>query len=59
MPTTLLEQAKATRDLAGRARRLAAEMTNDAEKARLIRHAEELEAQAADLEQRAADMRPE
>ena len=54
MSRTLLEQAEASRDLARRARRLAEELTNDADKARLRRHAEELEAQAADLQKRAA-----
>ncbi len=59
MPITLMKQAEASRDLARRARRLANEMTNDADKARLMRHADELDAQAADLERRAqADMRP-
>jgi hypothetical protein len=59
VPATLREQASASRDLARRARRLANEMTNDADKARLMRHADELDAQAADLERRAqADMRP-
>jgi hypothetical protein len=57
MPTTLLQQAEASRDLARRARRLADEMTSDADKARLLRHADELDAQAADLEQRAAGRR--
>ena len=54
MSRTLLEQAEASRDLARRARRLAGELTNDADKARLLRHAEEPEAQAADLQKRAA-----
>ena len=54
MSRTLLEQAEASRDLARRARRLAEELSNDADKARLLRHAEELEAQAADLRKRAA-----
>ena len=57
MPTTLRQQAEASRDLARRARRLAGEVTSEADKARLLRHADELEAQAADLEQRAAGMR--
>ena len=51
--TALRQQAEASRDLARRARRLAGEMTEEADKARLLRHAEELEAQAADLERRA------
>jgi hypothetical protein len=52
-----MKQAEASRDLARRARRLANEMTNDADKTRLMRHADELEVQAADLEQKAqADM---
>jgi len=54
-----MKQAEASRDLARRARRLADEMTNEADKARLMRHADELDTQAADLEQRAqAAMRP-
>ena len=57
MPQTLLQQAEASRDLARRARRLAEEMTSEADKTRLLRHADELDAQAADLEKRAADMR--
>ena len=57
MPRTLLQQAEANRDLARRARRLADEMTNEADKARLLRHADELDAQAADLERRAAGRR--
>ncbi len=56
MPRTLLQQAEASRDLARRARRLADEMTNDADKARLLRHATELDAQAADQEKRAAEL---
>ena len=57
MPTTLKKQAEASRDLARRARRLADEMSREADKARLMRHADELDAQAADLEQRAAGVR--
>lgn len=53
MSTTLRQQAEASRDLARRARRLAAELAQEADRARLLRHAEELEAQAADLERRA------
>jgi hypothetical protein len=56
MPATLLHQAEKSRDLARRARRLADDMTNEADKARLMRHADELDAQAADLEQRSAAM---
>jgi hypothetical protein len=58
MPATLLRQAEASRDLARRARRLAAEMTREADKARLLRHADELDAQATELEGRAAAKRP-
>jgi hypothetical protein len=53
MTRTLLEQAEASRDLARRARRLAGELTAEADRQRLQRHAEELEAQAAELERRA------
>jgi hypothetical protein len=45
-----LEQAAATRDLARRARRLAQALTLDADRARLLQYAEELEEQAARLE---------
>jgi hypothetical protein len=45
-----LEQAAAKRDLARRARRLARELTLDADRARLLQYAEELEEQAKRLE---------
>ena len=47
---SLLEQAAATRDLARRARRLAQGLTPDADRARLLQYAEELEEQANRLE---------
>jgi hypothetical protein len=46
----LLGQAEATRDLARRARRLANTVVGDADKARLLRHAEDLEQQAARMQ---------
>ena len=46
----LMGQAEATRDLARRARRLAASMVDDSDKSRLLRHAEDLERQAARME---------
>jgi hypothetical protein len=55
MPRTLLKQAEASRDLARRARRLAGQLTSEADRQRLLRHAEELDNQAADLERRAAE----
>ena len=55
MAVKLSDQAIATRDLAKRARRLAGTLTIPDEAARLRRHADELEAQAADLDRRAKD----
>lgn len=46
-----LEQAAATRDLARRARRLSQALTLDADRARLLQYAEELEEQAKRLEE--------
>jgi hypothetical protein len=51
-------QAQASRDLARRARRLAESLDEPAEKARLIRYAEELETQAARLERDVGGFRP-
>jgi hypothetical protein len=51
MPSTLTDQATATRDLARRARRLAGTLTIADDTDRLLRYAEELEAQAVDLDQ--------
>jgi hypothetical protein len=53
--TNLPNQAIATRDLAKRARRLATALTGADDIARLLRYAEELEAQAVDLDRRAAE----
>jgi hypothetical protein len=47
------EQAIAVRDLAKRARRLAGTLTTSDDIARLLRYADELEAQAADMDRRA------
>jgi hypothetical protein len=55
MPNTLTEQAANTRDLARRARRLATTLTTPEDVARLLGYAEELEAQAADLDRRAKE----
>ena len=52
-PAKPSEQAIAVRDLAKRARRLAGTLTVADDVARLLRYADELEAQAADLERRA------
>jgi hypothetical protein len=57
MPQTLLKQAESTRDLARRARKLAEELTAEPDRQRLRRHAEDLEAQAAELERRASMQR--
>lgn len=52
---TLLDRASGLRGLVGRARRLATKLPSDAERHRLLRHAEELEEQALRFEQDAAD----
>ena len=49
------DQAIATRDLAKRARRLARTLTTADDIARLLRYADELETQAADLDRRAKE----
>lgn len=46
------DQATASRDLAKRARRLAGTLTAAEDVARLLRYADELDAQAADLDMR-------
>ena len=53
MPQTadVPEQLRAIRDLARRARRLAPGLSVDADRQRLLKHAEELEQQATELEQ--------
>ena len=53
MAAQLRDQANATRDLAKRARRLAGTLTIADDISRLLRYAEELDAQAVDLEHRA------
>jgi ATP-dependent DNA ligase len=53
MPSTLTDQVIATRDLAMRARRLATALTTADDVSRLLRYAEELDAQAVDLDRRA------
>jgi hypothetical protein len=55
MPSTLTDQAIATRDLARRARRLATALTTADDVARLLRYADELDAQAINLERRAQE----
>ena len=55
MPTTLADQAIATRALAERARRLATTLIVADDVARLLQYAEELDVQAVDLERRAKD----
>ena len=54
MPEELIDQAAEVRELAKRARRFADQLTAAADRARLLRYAEELETQAADLERRAS-----
>ena len=48
--TELLQKARVTRAEASRAKRLARQLTQDADRSRLLRYAEELEHQADDLE---------
>ena len=55
MAAKLSDQAIATRDLAKRARRLAGTLTTSDDIARLLRYADELETQAADLDRRAKE----
>jgi uncharacterized protein (DUF934 family) len=55
MAATLSDQAKETRDLARRARRLAGTLTAPEDVAQLLGYAEELEAQAVDFERRAKE----
>jgi hypothetical protein len=50
MAAKLSDQAIATRDLANRARRLAGTLTTPDDAARLLRYADELEAQAVELD---------
>jgi hypothetical protein len=57
MPTTLTNQAIATRDRGRQARRLASTLTTAEDVARLLlRYADELEAQAVDLDRRAKEV---
>jgi hypothetical protein len=53
--TNLTDQAMATRDLARRARRRASTLTDVEDVTRLLRYAEELDAQAADIDRRAKE----
>jgi hypothetical protein len=55
MAAKLGDQVIATRDLAKRARRLARALTIPDDAARLLRYADELEAEAADLDRRAKE----
>jgi hypothetical protein len=48
------EEARRCRDLARRARRMAANLAQPADRARVNRYADELEGRAAELEQKAA-----
>ena len=52
--TELLQKARVTREEASRAKRLARQLTQDADRSRLLRYAEQLEHQADDLERNAA-----
>jgi hypothetical protein len=53
MASTLAKQATAARNLASRAKRLAAALVEPEDVDRLLRYAEELEDQAVDLDRRA------
>jgi hypothetical protein len=55
MAAKLSDQAAASRDLAKRARRLAGTLTTSDDAARLRRYADELDAQAVDLDRRAKE----
>ena len=55
MAAKLSDKAVATRDLAKRARRLAGTLTTTDDAARLLRYADDLEAQAVDLDRRAKE----
>jgi hypothetical protein len=55
MATTIIEQAIATRGLARRAKRLASTLTAAEDVAALLLYADELEAQAVDLDRRAKE----
>ena len=57
MAAKLSDQAIATRDLAKRARRLAGTFTIPDDAARLLRYADDLEAQAVDLDKLAKEGR--
>lgn len=49
-----MQKARVTREEASRAKRLARQLTQDADRSRLLRYAEQLEHQADDLERDAA-----
>ena len=55
MVAKLSDKAIATRDLANRARRLAGTLTTPDDAAQLLRYADDLEAQAVDLDKRAKE----
>ena len=55
MAANLSDQAIATRDLAEKARRLAGTLTIADDAARLLRYADDLEAQAVDLDKLAKE----
>jgi hypothetical protein len=55
MAAKLSDQAIATRGLAKRARRLAGTVTTPEDAARLLRYADDLDAQAVDLDKRAKE----
>jgi hypothetical protein len=48
--TELLQKARVAREEASRAKRLARQLTQEADRSRLLRYAEDLERQADDLE---------
>jgi hypothetical protein len=57
-PSDFLKEAARLRDMARRARRMAGQLSIDPDRLRLEEYAQELEAEAADQEQRAAAEKP-
>lgn len=57
-PSDFLKEAARLRDMAQRARRMAGQLSIDPDRLRLEEYAQELEAEAADQERRAAAEKP-
>ena len=56
--TELLSQARTHREMAQQARRVANELSLNVHRAQILRHADELEQEAVDLERQAAEKEP-